>query len=144
MRLLQFTPRQPIRYMQITPREWKPDQEVIIKYDYMYARAWECEYKEPIFDSNYKNLVTHNSPEITERCEKAADEMKCTPGTLREKSPENCPQPDRSCDGTDTDYYMQPDADTSVEQPDSTPTNPRSSKYDLRHNPKPNYKDDYR
>ena len=33
---------------------------------------------------------------------------------------------------------MQPDADTSVEQIDPTPTNPRNSKYDLRHNPRPN------
>ena len=47
-------------------------------------------------------------------------------------------------DGTDTDHYMQPDADNSVEQINPTPTNPRSSKYDLRHNPKPNCNDDYR
>ena len=39
---------------------------------------------------------------------------------------------------------MQPDVDMSVEQPDTTPTNPRSSKYDLRHNPTPNCNDDYR
>ena len=55
-------------------------------------------------------------------------------------------QKDRSCDGTDTDHYMQPDwiRDTSVEQTDPTPTIPRSSKYDLRRNPKPTFKDDYR
>ena len=50
--------------------------------------------------------------------------MKNSPGTIREKSPEIFPQTDRSCDGTDTDHYMQPDADTSVEQFDRTPTNP--------------------
>ena len=27
-------------------------------------------------------------------------------------------------DGTDTDHYMQPDADNSIEQIDSTPTHP--------------------
>ena len=39
---------------------------------------------------------------------------------------------------------MQPDADTGVEQTDPTPTNPHSSKYDIRHNPRPNCNDDYR
>ena len=65
MRLRQFTPRQPIPDIQITPREWKPDPEVITKHDELYARAWECEYEKPIFDSDYKILVTPNSPEIT-------------------------------------------------------------------------------
>ena len=70
--------------------------------------------------------------------------MRSTPRTIREKTPEIIPQTDRSYEGTDTDHYMQPDADTSVEQLDPTPTNPRSSNYDLRHNPDPNCNDDYR
>ena len=70
--------------------------------------------------------------------------MKSTPGTKRENLPEIFPQTHRSFDVTDTDYYMQPDADTSVEQPGPTPTNPRSSNYDLRHDPNPNCNDDYR
>ena len=70
--------------------------------------------------------------------------MSSTPGNIKENSPEICPKTNRSSDGTDTDHYMQPDADTSVEQLDSTPTNLRSSKFDLRHNPKPNCNDDYR
>ena len=94
--------------------------------------------------SEYNNQVTPNSPETTIRSEHAAEEMRSTPGTTPEKSPETIPQPDRSYDGTDSDHYMQPDVDTSVEQSDPTPTNSRSSKYDLRHNPKPNCNDDYR
>ena len=39
-RLRQFTPRQRIPKLQITRREWKPDPEVIIKHDNLYARAW--------------------------------------------------------------------------------------------------------
>ena len=39
MRLRQFTPRQPIPDIQITPREWTPDPEIIIEYDDLYARA---------------------------------------------------------------------------------------------------------
>ena len=54
------------------------------------------------------------------------------------------PQPDGSYDERDVDRDIQPDANTSVEQFDPMPTNPRSSKYDLRHNPKPNCNDDYR
>ena len=70
--------------------------------------------------------------------------MMSTPGIIRENSPEIIPQTDGSYDGTDTDHNMEPNADTSVEQPDLTPTNPRSSKYGLRHNPKPKCNDDYR
>ena len=70
--------------------------------------------------------------------------MKSTLRTIPEHSPEISPQVDNSYEGTDTDDYMQPDADTSVEPPDPTPTNPSSSKYDLPQNPKPNCKDDYR
>ena len=39
---------------------------------------------------------------------------------------------------------MEPDVESSSEQPENSPTNPRSSKYNLRHNPKPNCNDDYR
>ena len=144
MRQRQLTPRQPIPDKPITPRKWQPDPEVIIKHDDSYARAWECEYDKPVFDSDRDNLVTPSSPKITVRSEKAADETRSTLGTIRESSPEIIPQVDRSYDGTDTDHYMQPDADTGVEQKAPTPTHPRSSKYDLRHNPKPNCNDDYR
>ena len=144
MRLRQFTPRQPVPNKPFTPRKWQPDPEVVIKHDDLYARAWECENDEPIIDSDYNYSVTRNSPEITIRSEQAADEMRSTPGTILENSPEIIPELDRSYDGTDTDHDMQPDADTSVKQLDPTPTNPRSSKYDLRHSPKPNFNDDNR
>ena len=134
----------PIPDIPITPRERQPDPEVVIKHDDLWARAWESEYDKPIFDSYYNNLLTPTSPEIAIRSDEAADEMRSTPGTIRKNSPEIFPQTDRPCDGTDTDHYMQPDADTSVEQHEFTPTNPYISKYDLRHNPKPNCNEDYR
>ena len=81
---------------------------------------------------------------MTIRFEQPADEMRSTPGIIRENSPEITPQTARSYDGKDTDHYMQPDADISVEKLNPTPTNPRSSKYDLRHNLKPNCNDEYR
>ena len=84
------------------------------------------------------------SPEVTVRSEETTDQTRSTPGTTQEDSSDILPHTDEMGDGTDTDHYMQPDADNTVEQNDPTPTNPRSSKYDLRHNPKPNCNDDYR
>ena len=144
MRLRQFTPRQPISDIPVTQREWQPDPEVVITHHNLQARAWECEYDRPIFDSDYNKFATPNPPEITIRSEQAADEMRSTPGTIPQNSPEIIPQPDTMYDGRDVDHDTQPDADTSVEQLDPMLTNPRSSKYDLRLNPKPSCNDDYR
>ena len=144
MRLRQFTPRQPIPDIPVTPREWQPDPEVTIKHDDLYARAWECEHDKPIFDSDRDNMVKPNSSEVSVRPEEAEDETRSTPGTIQEDPSKILPHTRDIDDGTDTDHYIQPDADTSVEQIDPTPTNPRSSKYDLRHNPRPNCNDDYR
>ena len=145
MRLRQFTPRQPILDEPITAYEWQPDPEVITKHDDLYARAWECEYEKPIFDSDYINLVTPIPPGIAVESEEAADEMRSTPGTIRKNFLEVIPQTDRQYDERiriTTCSLMH--ADTTVEQHDPTPTNPRSSKFDLRLNPKPNSNCDYR
>ena len=144
LRLRQFTPRQPIPDIPVTPHEWQLDPEVIIKHDDLYARAWECEYDKPIFDSDRDNMVVLNPPEVTVRPEEAADEIRSTPWTIQEDSSEILPHTDEIDDGMDTDHYMQPDVDNSVEQIDPRPINPRSSKDDLRHNPWPNCNDDYR
>ena len=89
-------------------------------------------------------MAAPSPPEITIRSEQTADETRNTPGITPENSPEIIPQPDGSSDGRDVDRDTQPDADMSVEQLDPMPTNPRSSKYDLRHNPKPKCNDDNR
>ena len=143
-RLRQFTPRQLPPDLAVTQREWQPDLEIVITHDDLYARAWECEYDKPIFDSDYNNLAAPSTPEITIRSEQTADEMRNTPVITPENSPEITPQPDGSPDGRDVDRHTQPDADMSVEHLDPMPTNPRSSKYDLRHNTEPNCNDDYR
>ena len=144
MRLLQFTPRQPIPHTPVTPRDWQPDPEVIIKHDDLYARSWECENDKPIFDTDRNNLVSPNSVEVTVRSGEATNETRSTPGTIQKDSSDILPHTDEIDDGTDTDHYMQPDADNSVEQIEPTSNNPRSSKYNLRHNPRPNCNDDYR
>ena len=89
-------------------------------------------------------MAPPNSPEVTVRLGEAADETRSTPGTIQDDTSDILPHTDEIDDGTDTAHYMQPDTDNSVEQIDPRPTNPRSSKYDLRHNPRPNYNDDYR
>ena len=62
-----------------------------------------------------------------------------------EKIPQKIPLSQMDHMTKETFYHdTQPVVDTSVEQLYPTPTNPRSSKYDLRHNPKPNCNDDYR
>ena len=142
LRLRQFTPRQPLSDIPVTKREWQPDPEVVITRDDLYARAWKCEDDEPIFDSDYNNLATPSPPEITIGSQQTADEMRYTPGITPEISPEIIPLPDGSSDGRDVDRDTQPDADMSVEQLDPMPTSPRSSKYDLRHNPEPICNDD--
>ena len=94
MRLRQFTPRQPIPDIPVTPREWQPDPEIIIKHDDLYARAWECEYDKSIFDSDSDNVVSPNSPEVTVRSGEEADAPRSTPGTTQEDS-SNIPPPHR-------------------------------------------------
>ena len=72
------------------------------------------------------------------------DEMRTIPGTLKGSIPEILSQADILGDGTDTDHYIQPDANTSVEQSNPPSTNPGRAKNDLRHIPKPNCNDEYR
>ena len=46
MRMRQFTPRQPPVNIRITPQKRKPDPEVSLKHDDLYARACECDYEQ--------------------------------------------------------------------------------------------------
>ena len=70
--------------------------------------------------------------------------MRNTSETTHECSPEIFPQTDDVSDVTDTYPHIEPDRESSSEQPEKSPTNPRSPKYNLHHNPKPNSNDDYR
>ena len=92
MRLRQVTLHQPIPDTPVTPREWQPDPEVIIKHDDLYARSWECEYDKPIFDSDRDNTVVPNSHKVTVQPEGAVDETKSTSGTIQEDSRRFSPQ----------------------------------------------------
>ena len=99
--------------------------------------------RKPIYDNDHINVATPISPEMATRSDLAAEEESTIPGTKRETSPYLSTLAGRSCDGTDTAHHKEPDADTSVEQPYSTPTDPGSTKYEPCHNPKPNCNEDY-
>ena len=144
IRLRLFTPRQPIPDVQLTSHEWKPDPEVIIKHDDLYARAWESEYETPNFDNSQYEPDNDNSPEITVRHDLPNGETFTTPRTIQKDSREIFPHTGEIGDGTDTDHYMEPDAEVDVDPFSPTDVNPRSTKYDSRRNPKPNCNDDYR
>ena len=144
MRLRFFTPRLPIPDVQTTSQQWKPDPKVIIKHDDLYARVWESQCEKPIFDNNQHEADSDNPHEITVTHDSPNDKTCTIPGTIQEDSPEIFPHTDEIGDRTDTNHYVEPEAETSSEQMSPTNNNPRSTKYDLRHNPKPSCIDDCR
>ena len=60
MRMRQFTPRQPPADITVKPQEYKSDPEVSLNHDDLYARAWECDYEQPIFDAENDNKAPPN------------------------------------------------------------------------------------
>ena len=144
MRMHQFTPHQPPADIRVQPQEYQSDPEVSLNHDDLYARAWEYDYEQPHFDAENKNAAPTNTQEIPIQSEFSTKEMRNTLGARHECFPEFFLQTDEVSDVTDTYPHMEPDVESSSEQPGNSPTNPRSSKYNLRHNPKPNCNDDYR
>ena len=144
MRMRQFTPRQPPADIRVSPHEYKPDPEVSINHDDLYARAWEYHYEQPIFDAENDNLVSPNQPETPIQTDLSTGKMRNTRGTTHECPPEISPLIDETSDVEDTCTHAEPDVGTSSEQQGNSPSNPCSSKYNLSHNPRPNCNDDYR
>ena len=144
LRMRLFTPRQPPADITVKPQEYKSDPEVSLNHDDLYAKAWEYDFEQPIFNSENDNEAPTNSHEIPVQSDLSTEEMRNIPGEPHVCSPEIFPNTDELGDVTDTCPHIEPDVDTSSEQPQNSPTNPRSSKYNLRHNPKPNCNDDYR
>ena len=138
MRMRQFTPREPPADIRVKPQEYNPDPEVRLNHDDLYARVWEYDYEQPILDPENKNVAPPNSHEIPIQSDFSTEEMRNTPGTAQEYSPESLNQTDEGSDVTDTYPRMEPDAESGSEQQKNTPTNPRSSKYNLHHNSKSN------
>ena len=115
-----------------------------LHHDDLYARAWEYDFEQPIFDAENDKAAPPNIQEIPLQSDYSTEEMRNTPGNPHVCSPEIFPCTDEVSDVTDTCPHMEPEVDSSPEQPENSPINPRSSKYNLRHNSKPNCNDDYR
>ena len=87
MRMRQFTPRQPPADIRVNPHKYKPDPEVSISHDDLYARAWEYHYEQPIFDAENDNSVSPNQPEIPIQSDLSTGKIRNTRGATHE-----CPQ----------------------------------------------------
>ena len=140
----QFTPHPPPADIRVKSQEYKPDPEVSLNQDDLKVRAWEYDYEQPIFEAENNNVAPPKSQENPVHSEFSTQETRNTPGTTQECSPEILSQTDEVRDVTDTYPHMETDAESSPEQPENSLTNPSSSKYNLRHDPKPNCNDDYR
>ena len=92
MRLRQFTPRQPPADIRVNAHEYKPDPELSINHDDLYARAWEHHYEQPIFDDGNNGETQPDSHETPIQSDLSTGEMRNTLGTTHECSPEIFPQ----------------------------------------------------
>ena len=144
IRMRQFKPRQLAADIAVKPQEYKSDPEVSLHHDDLYARAWEYDFEQPIFDAENDKAARPNFQEIPVQSDYSTEEMRNTPRNPHVCSPEIFPCTDEVSDVTDTCPHTEPDVESSSEQPENSPYNPHSSKYNLRHNPKPNCNDDYR
>ena len=58
MRMRQFTPCQPPADIPVKPQEYKSDPEVSLNHDDFFAKAWEYDYEQPIFDAENNNTAS--------------------------------------------------------------------------------------
>ena len=81
MRMRQFTPRQPPAATRVKLQVYKPDPEVSLKHDDLYARPLEYDYEQPIFDTENNNVTPPKSKEFPVQSEISTEEMRNKPGT---------------------------------------------------------------
>ena len=80
MTIRQFTPRQLPADITVKPQEYKSNHEMSLHHDDLYARTWEYDYDQPIFDNENDNVVPPNSQEILLQSVFSTQEMRNTPG----------------------------------------------------------------
>ena len=84
MRMRQFTSRQPPADIPVKPKEYKSDPGVILNHDDLYARAWEYDYEQPIFDAENDIAASPNLKETPLQSDFSTEEMRNTPGNAHE------------------------------------------------------------
>ena len=77
----QFTPRQPPADIPIKPQDFKSDPEVSFHHDDIYARAWEYDFEQPIFDAENDKAAPPNLQEIPLQPDYSTEEMGNSPGS---------------------------------------------------------------
>ena len=95
-----------------------------LKHDDLYARAWEYDYDQPIFEAENNNAAPPNPNDIQVQIDISTEEMRNIPRTAHECSPKIFPQTDEASDVTDTYPHMKPDVEPNSAQPQNSPTNP--------------------
>ena len=63
-RMRQFTSRQPPDDITVKPQEYKSDSEVSLHHDDLYAKAWEYNLEQPIFDAENDKAAPPNLQQI--------------------------------------------------------------------------------
>ena len=109
MRMRQFTPRQPSADIRVNPQQYKPDPEVSIDRDDLYARAWEHHYEQPLFDDGNNGATQPDSHEIPIQSDLSTGEMRNTLETTHDGSQEIFPPTAETSDVADTYTHMEPD-----------------------------------
>ena len=64
MRTRQITPRQPPADITVKLQEYKSDPEVTLHHDDLWARAWEYDFEQPIFDAENDKAAPPNLQEV--------------------------------------------------------------------------------
>ena len=67
-------PAKTLHEIQSKPQEWKPDPEMGLKHDDLYARAWECENETSIFDIKNDIITKPSSPGISVQSDSPVEE----------------------------------------------------------------------
>ena len=91
MRMRQFTPHQPPADITVKPQKYKSDPEFSFHHDDLYARAWEYDFEQPIFNAKNDKAAQPNFHEIPLQSEYSTEEMKSTPRNPLVCSPEIFP-----------------------------------------------------
>ena len=76
----QFTPRQPPVDITVKPQEYKSDTEVSLNHDDLFARAWEYDFEQPIFDAEKDKAAPPNLHETPLQFDYSTEEIRNTPG----------------------------------------------------------------
>ena len=89
MRLRPFQPRTPLQDIQSFPKDWRPDPDILITNEDLYARSWETDFGTPIFDADKENPTPQHEPEVIVDQTPNADDSSHTPGMIPKERLEN-------------------------------------------------------